>query len=145
MDFDFLSLSIGLVGPCQSVQSTVCNLNHPYICVALLEVGPMLSISQNVCMFVCLSVCHTFSLRLTFFLPILPEVQWSNFLDIQNPWGKELKRKGLKFELFCCRDKNFFKRFFFLCSLRLNIFWPPIPKVQCPNFLDIQNSWGKVM
>ena len=42
--------------------------------------------------------------------------------------------------------KVFFTDFFFLiCSLRLNVFLPPLPKVQCPNFLDFQNPWGKVM
>ena len=36
----------------------------------------------------------------------------------------------------------------FVCSLlryRLNVFWPPLPKVGCPIFLEIQNPWGKVM
>ena len=35
-----------------------------------------------------------------------------------------------------------------VCSLlryRLNVFLPPFPKVRCPIFLEIQNSWGKVM
>ena len=35
--------------------------------------------------------------------------------------------------------------FFFICSLGLNVFLPQLPKVQCPNFLDIRNPWGKVM
>ena len=36
----------------------------------------------------------------------------------------------------------------FLCSLLrycLNVFLPPLPKVGYPKFLEIQNSWGKVM
>ena len=35
-----------------------------------------------------------------------------------------------------------------VCSLlryRLNVFFPPLPKVGCPIFLEIQNPWGKVM
>ena len=35
-----------------------------------------------------------------------------------------------------------------MCSLlryRLNVFLPPLPKVRCPIFLEIQNPWGKVM
>ena len=41
---------------------------------------------------------------------------------------------------------NFFCGFFFfICSLRLNVFLPPLPEVQCPNFLDCQNPWGKVI
>ena len=54
-----------------------------------------------VCLFVCLFVRHTFSLRLTVFLPPLPEVQCPNFLDIRNPWGKVMERSGLRFENFC--------------------------------------------
>ena len=26
-----------------------------------------------------------------------------------------------------------------------NSILPPLPKVQCPNFLDFRNTWGKVM
>ena len=51
--------------------------------------------SQNVRMSVCLSVRHTFSLRLTLFLPPLPEVKCPNFLDFWNPWGKVMERNGL--------------------------------------------------
>ena len=65
----------------------------------------MLSISQNVRMCVCLSVClfvrHTFSLRLTVFLPPLPEIKCPIFLEIRNPWGKVMERSGLTFEHFC--------------------------------------------
>ena len=35
-----------------------------------------------------------------------------------------------------------------VCSLlryRLTVFLPPLPKVGCPIFLEIRNSWGKVM
>ena len=35
-----------------------------------------------------------------------------------------------------------------VCSLlryRLTVFLPPLPKVRCPIFLEIQNPWGKVM
>ena len=54
-----------------------------------------------VCVFVCVFVRHTFSLRLTVFLPPLPEVQCPNFLDFRNPWGKVMERSGLRFENFC--------------------------------------------
>ena len=46
-----------------------------------------------VCLFVCLSVRHFFSLSLTVFLPPLPKVKCPNFLDIRNPWGKIMKKK----------------------------------------------------
>ena len=35
-----------------------------------------------------------------------------------------------------------------VCSLlryRLNVFLPPLPEVGCPIFVEIRNSWGKVM
>ena len=35
-----------------------------------------------------------------------------------------------------------------VCSLlryRLTVFLPPLPEVGCPIFLEIRNSWGKVM
>ena len=35
-----------------------------------------------------------------------------------------------------------------VCSLlryRLTVFLPPLPEVGCPIFLEIQNSWGKLM
>jgi len=38
-----------------------------------------------------------------------------------------------------------FYGFLKICLVRLNIFLPPLPEVQCPNFLDFQNPWGKVM
>jgi hypothetical protein len=46
---------------------------------------------------------HFFSLlryRLTVFLPPLPEVGCPIFLEIQNPWGKEIKRRSLRFKNF---------------------------------------------
>ena len=64
---------------------------------------PMLSISRDVRVCVCLSVRHTFSLRLTVFLPPLSEVQCLNLLDIRNPWGKVMERSGLRFEHFCSK------------------------------------------
>ena len=44
-----------------------------------------------------------FSLCLTVFLPQLPEVQWPNFLDFQNPWGKVMERSGLRIDNFCSK------------------------------------------
>ena len=43
------------------------------------------------------------------------------------------------------RRKKFFTHFFPLCSINLNVFLPPLPAVQCPNFLDFPNPWGKFM
>ena len=62
--------------------------------------GPMLSISWNFRMCVCLSVCSLLRYCLTVFLPPLPEVGCPIFLEIQNPWGKVMERSGLTFEQF---------------------------------------------
>ena len=50
---------------------------------------------------VCLSLCSFLRYRLNVFLPSLPEVGCPIFLKIRNPWGKEIKRSGLRFEHFC--------------------------------------------
>ena len=63
--------------------------------------GPMLYISRNVRVSVCVSVCSLLRYRLNLFLPPLPKVGCPKFLEIQNPWGKVLERSGLRFEHFC--------------------------------------------
>ena len=71
--------------------------------------GPMLSISRNVrpsvCPSVCpsvrLSVCSLLRYRLNVFLPQLLKVGCPKILEIRNPWGKVMKRSGLRFEHFC--------------------------------------------
>ena len=69
--------------------------------------GPMLSISRNVrlsvCLFVCPSMCSLLRYRLSVCLPPLPEVGCPIFLDIPNPWGKVMERNGLTFEHFCLK------------------------------------------
>ena len=45
----------------------------------------------------------------------------------------------------CPWQKYFMGPFQFLFRYRLNVFLPPVPKVRCPIFLGIRNSWGKVM
>ena len=70
--------------------------------------GPMLSISWNVrlsvrpsvCPSVRLSVCSLLRYRLNVFLPPLPKVRCPTFLEIRNPWGKVMERRGLRFEHF---------------------------------------------
>ena len=81
----------------------------------------MLSISQNVrlcvCLFVCLSVCSLLRYRLSVILPPLPEVGCQIFLEIRNPWGKVMKRSGLKFEHSCLeivKNRRAKKKVFFV-------------------------------
>ena len=61
------------------------------------------------------------------------EKKWSQILKL-------LLTKGVKSPW----RKKFFLQIFFICSLRLNVFLPPLPKVKCPNILDFRNPCGKV-
>ena len=54
------------------------------------------SFYKSKCPYVGLFVRQTFSLRLTVFVPPLPQVQRPNFLDFRNPWGKVMERIGLR-------------------------------------------------
>ena len=89
-----------------------------------------------------------FSLRLTVFLPKLPKLQCPNFLDFRNPWEKIFRRSGLRFELLLVKGvklprwKKFFT-FFIIWSLNLNVFLPPLPEVQCPNYFRFAESLWK--
>ena len=106
-------------------------------------------ISQNVYMFLCLFVC--LSLCLTVFLPPLLKVQCPKFLDIKNCLGKVMERSGIRLEKYAHKGckiataNKLLNGFFFISSLRLNVFLSPLPEVQCPTFLDIQNALAKVM
>ena len=61
----------------------------------------MLSISQNVRLSVCLFV-HVFTFEVPFkrFFAPFPKVGCQIFLEIRNPWGKEMERMGHRFEYF---------------------------------------------
>ena len=54
-------------------------------------------VCPSVCPSVRLSVCSLLRYRLTVFLPPLPVVGCQIFLEIRNPWGKVMKRSGLRF------------------------------------------------
>ena len=116
----------------------------------------MLSISRNVrlwtCVSVCVSVCSLLKYRLTVCLPPLPKVGCPILLEIRNPWGKVMERNGLRYEYFCLEivsnrraQKKFFFFTFFTFEVLFNSFVAPFPKVGCPIFLEIRNPWGKVM
>ena len=89
----------------------------------------MLSISRNVRLCVCLSVCSLLRYRLNAFLRPLPEVGCPKTLEIRNPWGKVMERSGLRFEHFCLevvanRRATFF---FFLIFAVQNILKTTLP------------------
>ena len=93
----------------------------------------MLSISRFVHMFVCLSVClFTFDVPFKHLFTPTAQSQMSNIFRDSESLGKSNGKKW----------SQILKQSF---SLRLTVFLPPFPEVQCPKFLDIQNLWGKVM
>ena len=98
-----------------NTQMDNCNLETGFLTSTIATVafskhrpsGPMLSISRNVRLSVCLSVCVFFCSLLRYrsmvFLPPVPEVRFPIFLEIWNPWGKVVERSGLIFENFCLK------------------------------------------
>ena len=93
-----------------------------------------------------------FSLHLSSLLAPISRSPMSKTIRFWDSFGKSngkkwsqiwklLLNKGVKL----LWRKKFFLRIFFICSLRLNIFLPPLLKVQFPNFLDFPNSLEKVM
>ena len=57
-------------------------------------------------------------------------------------WFQNLKLLLIKGVIL--QNKFFIVFFFFICSLCFTVFLPPFSKVQCPDFLDFLNPWGKV-
>ena len=73
---------------------------------------------MSVCLYVCLSVCSLLRYRLNVFLPPLPKVRCPIFLEIRNPRGKVIERKGLTFKhFFFFKFSKITAQFFFL------LFW----------------------
>ena len=58
------------------------------------------NVRLSVRVFVRLSACSLLRYRFNVFLPPLPEVGSTIFLEIWNSWGKVMKRSGLRFEHF---------------------------------------------
>ena len=56
---------------------------------------------KSKCPSVRVSVCSLLRYRLNVFLPPLPGVGCSKLLEIRNPWGKVMERRGLRFAHFC--------------------------------------------
>ena len=98
-------------------------------------------------MFVCLFVHHTFSLSLTVFVPPLLKVQCPNFLEIWNSLVKKNEKKWSQICTFLLTNgwkaphrKEFF---FFICSLRLNVFLPPTSRSPISKLFQYSESLGK--
>ena len=77
--------------------------------------GPMLSISLNVRVSVRVSVCSLLRNRLNVFLPPLPEIGCPILIEIRNPWGKVMKRSGLRFEHFFWKWGKHFATYTHFC------------------------------
>ena len=122
--------------------------------------GPMLSISQNVRLSVCPSVCPSVCL-FTFDVPFnglfapTSRSRLSNIFRDSESLGKSNGKKWSQIWAFlfenCLkspRQKKFFSSLFsvfFGFQSFLTVLMPPLPEVECPIFLKIQNPWGKVM
>ena len=96
-------------------------------------------------------ICSLLRYCLNISLSRIPEIGCPKFLELQNPWGKEMERSGLRCEHFClkmilncCSKKVFFTDLFFLCSLHLNVLFPhpppppPFPKSNVHTFYIFQ-------
>ena len=114
--------------------------------------GPMLSMSQNVlmfvCVFVCLSIRHIFSLHFTVFLRPLPEVQCPNFLNIPIFFEKVRERSGPDLKAFAQKGfkitsaKMFFTIFFHL-FIQIKRFFAPTFRGPMSKLFRYSESLGK--
>ena len=99
-----------------------CSVVSAVQCSAIQCSGPILSKIQNVRRCVCVFVRHT---PLTVFLPPFPKVCCPNILDFRNPWGKGMKRCGLRFKkLLLIKGVKLPRNFF------LSFFWQIFPNQQ---------------
>ena len=111
-----------------SVLTFMSNIHHFYKLFKASASWPMLSISLFAHMCVCLSVClcvHFLRYHLNFFFPPHAEVGCLIFLEIRNPWGKIMKRRGLRIKKILLKGvklpRHFFFFFFFsFCKFRPN-------------------------
>ena len=116
--------------------------------------GPMLFLSWFGHMCVCVSVCVlTFEVPFKrIFAPTFQSQMSKNFKDSESSGKIKGKKWSQIWKLFLIKGGkltrkkrvSFWPNFAFLCwyqcfSLRLKVLWPPLPKVRCPSFLDIQN------
>ena len=85
---------------------------------------------KSICPYVCLSVCMSVCVCVHFWT----HKSWK-FLLIK--CVKLPRKKRLFLGKFCFTKQDFFLYF----SLRSMVFLPPLPKVQCPNFLDFLNPF----
>ena len=115
-----------------------------------------LSVCPCVGLSVCPCVCSLLRYRLTVFLPPLPQVGCPIFLEIRNPWGKVMKRSGLRYEHFCLKivenrraKKSFVSPLFslFFDLLRFSVFFnglfAPTSRSRMSNIFRDSQSLGK--
>ena len=76
------------------------NLKHWNLVLSKKTFYLRFKVDLSVCVCVRPSVCSLFEVLFKRLLPNFPEVQCQNFLDFWNPWGKVMKRSGLRFETF---------------------------------------------
>ena len=100
---------------------------------------------------------HLFTFEVPLYRLFAPTSQsWvSKIFRDSKSLGKSIGKKWSQISTFLLKNglksprrKKILRIFFLICSLlryHLNIFLPPLLKVECLNFLEIQNPWGKVL
>ena len=127
-------------------------LNYPQTFLANpFSVGQILYLS--ICPSVCPCVCvFTFEVPFKRLFAPTSRSRMSNIFRDSESLGEKNGKKWSQIWTFlfenCLkspRKKKFFSSLFSLLRYRLTVFLPPLPKVGCPIFLEIQNPLGKVM
>ena len=104
------------------------------------------SVRLSVCLFVCL---FTFEVP---FNGLFAPTSWSRMSNIfrdSESLGESNGKKWSQIWTFLFEKLSkiatqiFFSSLFSLLRYHLRVFLPPLPKVGCPIFLEIQNPWGK--
>ena len=114
---------------------------------------------KSICPCVCLSVCSLLKYHLIVFLPPLPKVECPTCLEIRNPWGKVIKRSGLRLNKtnnkewkIAAQKKIVFWQilpylggfFWYWCFLlRLMVFLPPTSRSPISKPFIFSKSFGK--
>ena len=98
---EILFYQLGPSGPNCSISHdihvSICPISNSFKALALRADALYKSICQYVCLSVCMSVCSLLRYHLNVFLPQLPDIGCLKNLGIWNPWGKVMKRSGLRF------------------------------------------------
>ena len=93
-------------------------LSYEHFCLKIVE-NCVNNKKKNLHLFHFFWIFFGFRSFLTVFLPPLPEVRCPIFLQIRNPWGKEMESSSLRYEHFCLKivENRVTKKSFFFSPL----------------------------